>query len=333
MELQDGKLALLSEFGFTRDPFAGVRMETSDTLRIKRLISMAIDSRAMVAITAARGMGKTEAIRQALAERDIHEVRILSADKERLVIADIERELIYALRTNQEEAPRRTRVVRAHQLRRIAGDAAKKKSVVLVLEEAHRMHAQTLRSLKTLREMDWMGMSPLFTVIMVGQFNPFRQPGLDEVRLRTDRVEMRGLLPKEIKEYIGHTVGRCFEDDAAEAVGRITGCAQNFLELQHLLCRLLDTALRHGHKKVRAIDVFAATGGGLAEVLKKADISQADIARETGISKSEINMVANGKPGAISADRAQATTRAILNVVAKRLGEKQVADETKEGAA
>jgi type II secretory pathway predicted ATPase ExeA len=305
-------------------------METTDTLRIKRLITMAIDSRAMVCVQAGRGMGKTEAIRQALADREIHEVRVLSADKERLLIADIEREMIYALRTNNEEAPRRTRVVRAHQLRRIVGDAAKKKSVVLVLEEAHRMHAQTLRSLKTLREMDWMGMSPLFTIIMVGQFNPFRQPGLDEVRLRTDRVEMRGLTGKEIREYIGHTVGRCFEDDATEAVSRITGCTQNFLELQHLLCRLMDTAMRHGHKKVRAIDVFSVTGGGLAEVLKKADISQADIARETGISKSEISMIANGRPGSISPDRAAATAKAILNVVAKRLGEKSVAEETQQ---
>ncbi len=340
----ESRLDVLAEYGFSKDPFAGMKIETTDTLRINRLITMAIDSRAMVSIVGARGYGKTESVRQALASREAAEVRVLTADKERISIGDIEREMILALRTTTEEVPRRSRVVRAHQLRRIMGEAVKsqKKNIVLILEESHRLHGQTLRSLKTLREMDWGGICPLFTVIMVGQFDPLKKPGVDEVRLRADRIEMKGLTPAEVKRYIAETVGRCYEDDAAESVSRLSTylsssgekChVRNFLELQELLCELMDKAMLHGHKKVRAIDVFSHTGGGLKELRKAAGLSLRDMADKTGVSPTEISLIENDKPSTITEARAMTTRNAVLSVVAKAMGEKKVEEEIKAGVA
>ena len=269
-------------------------------------------------------------------------VSLISSDCDTVKIGDIERALILdvaaAMGTQEKETPKRSREIRARQVRRLVGDAvvSGKMSVVLLLEETHRMHASTLRSLKTLREMEWHGNSPLFTIIMLAQYDPLRNnPSVDEVRLRTDKIEMRGLTAKEVKEYIDRTVGRAFEDDASEAVSRLAGPnnrGQNFLELQDLLCRLMGKAMQHGHKKVKAIDVFALTGGGLKEVRKQAGLSQADVARETGISASEICQIEGGKPHTISPDRVVSTTKAILAVAARRLGEKTVAAEAEREA-
>lgn len=337
----DSRLDLLSDFGYSKDPFESFRMETTDTQRIKRIVSMAIDSRAMISIIGARGYGKTGAIKAALDGREnVVEVRILSSDIESIKIPDILYEMVLALRTDPTEQPRRSRTVRAHQVRRLAGEAVKtgKKNIVLILEESHRYHHQTLRSLKTLREMDYAGVAPLFTLIFAGQFDPLKSPGVDEVRLRTDKIEMKGLTPMEVKRYIAETVGRCFEDDASEAISRLgryvaangEKCqVRNFLELQELLCELMDTALRHGHKKVRSIDVFSYTGGGLKELRKASGLSLGDMEEKTGISKTELSLIENDKPHTLSQERVMTTRNAVLSVVAKHMGEKKVEAEAK----
>jgi len=335
----ESRLGLLADYGFSRDVFAEATMETTDVARTKRLITMAIDSRAMVAVISPRGFGKTEAIRQVFDGRErVITAQLVSSESEAVRITDIERALVLDISAAMgvPETPKRSREVRARQVRRIVGDAATegKMSVVLLLEETHRMHHSTLRSLKTLREMAWKGKAPLFTIIMVGQYDPLRNnPSVDEVRLRTDKIELKGLTAAEIKTYLGKTVGRVFEDDAVEAVSRIGGGnnkGQNFLDLQELLVNLMDKALQHGHKKVKAIDVFAFCGGGLKELRQKSGLSQGDIAREIGISTSEISQIENGKQGTISDGRAVSTRNAILSVVARKMGEKVVAEEAQQ---
>lgn len=346
----DSRLSLLTEFGFNRDVFAKgeVVLETTDMQRTGRLVSMAVDSRAMVAIIGPRGHGKTEAIENALAaKKNVIEVCVLSGEKEDVRIGDIERAMILTMDEHNEkkEGVRRTREVRARQLRRMVGEMAKsqKMNIVLRLEEAHRIHGQTLRSLKTLRELSWMGMSPLFTVIMVGQWDPMKNnPGTDEVRLRSDKIEMKGLTSSEVKRYIEETVGSAFEDDAVEAVSRLEkfqslsnphGNARNFLELQELLCDVMEAALRHGHKKVKVIDVFSETGGGLKEIRKASGLSQTEMADKIGVSKTELSLLENEKPSSITKEREIKTRNAVLSVVAKSLGEKSIAEEAKAGAA
>jgi type II secretory pathway predicted ATPase ExeA/predicted XRE-type DNA-binding protein len=333
----DSQLALYAEFGFSKDPFVQAeRMETADALKIKRLVGMAIDSRAMVTVHGPRGFGKSDAIKKALAGRaKTIVVRLASTENEAVTIGDIEKALILDVSEvlTPVETPKRSREVRARQLRRIVGEASKSDknySVILILEDAQCMHAATLRSIKRLRELEYHGMDRLVTVLLTAQWDPFRSQALDEVRLRSDKIEMKGLTSSEIKEYVGHTVGRVFEDDAVEAVSRIggpNGRGQNFLELQELLCDLMDTALMHGHKKVKAIDVFSKTGGGLKELLKEAGISQADAAREANVTAGEVSVLVNNKQSSISDARAIQTKNALLEIAAKRLKEKAVVAE------
>ncbi|MBN2427115.1 MAG: AAA family ATPase [Deltaproteobacteria bacterium] len=245
------KLEVLVNFGFCQDPFDGPAFETADQIRIRRIIGLAVRSRAMVSIIGERGIGKSEAVKAALDALNARLVMVRPADKERLLISDIEQEMIYAL---GDDPPRRGKVVRTEQLRRTVGDASRKQEVVLVIEEAHRLHGQTLRSLKTLRELDWLGKSKLFSVILVGQSDPTNKPGVAEVRLRTDSVSMHGLSEKEAGHYLQMTVGAVFSDEAAAEVARQPG-ASNFLDLQQLLINSMGRALAAGRERVEAEDI------------------------------------------------------------------------------
>jgi type II secretory pathway predicted ATPase ExeA len=240
------RLETFVNLGFTQDPFKSSDFETADSIRIGRILKMAVKSRAMISIVGERGMGKTRAVSSALKKISSRQVIVRSTDKSRLLISDIERAMILDL---SEESPKRSGEVRARQLRRILGEASQKQSVVVVIEEGHRLHGMTIRALKTLRELDWMGKTELFTVVMLGQSDPTGKAGLSEVRLRSDTVHMQGLTAKEVAEYIRSTVGNVFTEDAISAiVARSETC--NFLDLQDILVELMRKALADGRDKV-----------------------------------------------------------------------------------
>lgn len=308
------RLSILAEFGYKKDPFRGVNMETADVSRVKRILGMAVESRAMVSIIAERGQGKSRAVDTVIKDMEVKEVRLLTSDKEKVLVGDIERALITDL--SQEEV-KRTREIRARQLRRILGESSRQQEIVLVLEEAHRLHGQTLRSLKTLREMEWMGQSPLFTVVMLGQCDPMRKPGVDEVRLRTDTIYMKGLTQAEIGGYANEVVGKCFEDGAIEALSRLKP-ARNFLDLQDIIVSLMGKALEYGHKKVTPFEIFDMFGGGLKELIRDANITLAELADATGISKATISLVANDKMDKLTDEMASKTRDAIAEVLRNR---------------
>ena len=308
----ESRIEILSEFGFSKDPFRGFYMETADSLRIKRLLKMAVESKAMVSIVAPPGLGKTVAVDTAI--RELSPIKLLTPDKERVLIGDIERALIDTL---SQESPKRTREIRARQLRRILGEASRQKSIILVLEEAHRMHGQTLRSLKTLREFDWMGVYPLFTVVMIGQYDPMRKRGLDEVRLRTDTVTMKGITASEIKDYISATVDKHFDGDAIDAISRL-GDARNFLDLQEIIINLMSRAIEVGQKKVTVLEVFDLYGGGLKEVMRRTNVTLKEIEDATGISKTTLSMVASEKQGTLTDQKFIETRQAIAEVLRKK---------------
>ncbi|MEK6744262.1 MAG: AAA family ATPase [Nitrospirota bacterium] len=309
------KLEVLSEFGYSRDPFKGFLMETADSLRIKRLLKIGVESRAMISIIATYCQGKTSALDLAFQEIDATVVRLFTPDKERVVVSDIEKALILGL---SNESCKRTKEVRARQIRRIIGEAALVKPVVLILEEAHRMHGQTLRALKTFRELEYHGMSPLFTVVMVGQYDPMSKRYVDEVRLRTDSVKLKGLTRDESKQYLLQTVGKSFEDDAAEAISRLE-VARNFGTLQEAAINLMGRAMQHGSKKVTPVHVFEMYNGGIKELMKKARVSLEDLSKETGIPKSTLSLVTNENQGTMTDDKMSETRSAVASVLGKRL--------------
>lgn len=254
------KFEVLVNLGFEHNPFRSASLKTGDCVRIRKILNMAIKDRAMVVIEGDRGCGKSMAVSAALKSLKVLPVIVRSTDKDRLLITDIEQALILDL---SHEKPRRGREIRARQLRRVLGEASRKQKVVVVIEEGHRLHGMTLRALKSLRELDWMGETELFTLVLLGQSDPMNRAGLSEVRLRSDTVSMHGLTASEIASYIKITVGRVFSKEAAMAVANVPANG-NFLNLQNSLVTLMGRVLGSGRKKVQTEDVIDLYGGGQA---------------------------------------------------------------------
>lgn len=247
------RLETFVNLGYKADPLAKARFETGDGLRVRRILTMAVESRAMVSIVGERGIGKTEAINAALDKIGVKRVNVERAQRERLTIADIETAIILDL---SDESPKRGGETRSRQLRRIVGEASRKQRVVVCIEEAQRLHSATLRSLKTLREIEWMGERELFTVVLIGQSDPMNRAGVSEVRLRTDCVRMQGLTPGEAAGYVTQTVGRHFDSQAIDDLAALPP-ARNYLELQDLVVELLGHTLADGRDTVISTDVSA----------------------------------------------------------------------------
>jgi type II secretory pathway predicted ATPase ExeA len=250
------KLETYCNLGLTRDPFKGQQYSTGDSLRVQRILQMAINSRAMVSIVGIRGIGKTEAVNAALGKMKVRISRVEKLDKENLTIADIRTALMTDLST---EAIKRGGEISSRQLRRIIGEAAsdKNRTIVLVIEEAQRLHPNTLKSLKTLREIEWLGEKELFAIVLVAQSDPMNRPGVSEVSLRSDCVRMQGISADEACGYLRATVGRFFDDAAMDALGELPA-ARNYLELQALAVEMLNVALADGRAIVTLEDVQSA---------------------------------------------------------------------------
>lgn len=250
------KPELFLTLGFKNDPFKSVSFETGDAVRIRRIMDMAVKSNAMISIVGERGAGKTQAVSAALKALNVRCVMVRSADKSKLLISDIENAMIIDL---SEEKPKRGREIRARQLRRVLGEASRKQRVVVVIEEGHRIHGMTMRALKTLRELDWMGETELFSVVLLGQSDPMNKAGVAEVRLRSDSINMHGLTANEVSDYIESTVGRVFDEASTEAVTKLPE-ARNFLDLQNILVRLMSHAITDGRKQVSIEDIAEVFG-------------------------------------------------------------------------
>lgn len=245
------RLETFVNLGYTKDPLKGHLYETGDMVRTRRILTMAVESRAMISIVGERGCGKSEAVNAALKKQPVKTVWVTRGDQEKLTISDIKTAMILNL---SAENVKRGGIVSSMQLRRVIGEASRKQKVVVAIEEAQRLHPSTLKSLKTLREIEWMGETELFTIILVAQSDPMNRPGVSEVKLRSDIVRMQGLSAVESAHYVRETLGKHFEDSAVELVADLPQ-ARNYLELQALCIELLNIALAEGRERVGIADV------------------------------------------------------------------------------
>lgn len=288
------KSQIWAGMGIMGNPFRRIQMESADLIRCRRAIEDAIEERGLLAIAGERGTGKSFSVDRAIPEACAI-ITPCPVNVEAAKINHIMEAILYDL---SDETPRRSQEARSRQVRRILGDANRRQPVVLIIEDAHLLHHATVRALKRLREMKWMGRGDLITIILVGQADPFHngRANMDEVRLRADSLWMEGLSREEAKGFIGQSVGRAFTDDAIEAVAA-SRQARNWLDLQDALNKCMARAVAGGRKKVSVLDVMDAIGGGggLKEALQQSGISQAEAARRLGMNKSTLNRTLSGQ--------------------------------------
>ena len=247
------KALLHRRFGLPADPWAGCHLATTDTVRVAQAVQAAAEAQLLVSILGARGAGKTHAVRQALRGlRSIRMVEPLRLGRERLHIGDIESAIIRELAPH--ERPRRSGEARSYQVRRVLGQGAQAHPVILLIDDAHVLHPATLRALKRLRELSWLGVARLLGIVLLGQAD--RAASMPELGLRSDRLWLAGLLPEEAETALEQALNRrgrpiVIELDAAAALGA-SERARNWLDLAALADHCLLEAAARGEDRITA---------------------------------------------------------------------------------
>ena len=248
------KIMTRAHFKLPANPWAKLNLRTADLARVQAMVKAAVETQELVSILGPRGSGKTRALGRALATHDVTVITAGCLDRERLTIGDIETEIILSL---SGETVRRSRVHRSHQMKRLLGEESARGPVVLVIDDAHVLHRQTVRALKRLRELEWLRRSPLLGIVLLGQQDPTH--AVDEVRLRSDRLWMEGLTRAEAKRALESALGSVIEPQAAGLVSKHSG-ARNWLGLIEAADRCLAAAAVKGGRRIDAQTVRDALG-------------------------------------------------------------------------
>lgn len=242
-------------FGLPADPWAGRHQKTSDARRAAIMVDAAVHAQGMVRVAGARGAGKSHAVRQALARAgSARVVEPMRLDRERLHLGDVQTAIVRDL---SDERPRLSGEARTGQVRRILGAMAARPPVLLI-DDAHTLHAATLKGLKRLRELSYRGASPLIGIVLVGQSDP--AASVPEVALRSDLVQFAGLTSGDVRAAM-NAGGERIE---AEAIGVIEASdrSRNWLDLQSLVDGCLAHAAARGAERVSAAHVRSVLSPG-----------------------------------------------------------------------
>jgi len=269
-------------------------------------IARCVDRQGWLAVMGPVGVGKTTAVEDALQRIDgIETIWSLRLDVEGTRIGHVLERMIEDL---SDETPRRSRVARESQWRRIVGNrVAAGGRIVLVVEEAQALHRETLRALKRLREMEFAGHRPLVTIIMIGQLElRERIRGVREVSLRVRRHSIEALTHSEVPAYI-RTAGWSASD---AAVNHLAGVCHIPQELDMILEDAQDAARLAGARQIRVEDLEQTRRQDLAARIRTSGMKQAEIARAAGVSAATVSQLASARyesAGAAAAMRVEET--------------------------
>lgn len=318
----------LSTLGFDRNPLVGI-YQTADQTRIGHAVRMAVTDKSLLVVSGRRGMGKTTAVSRALSamakDGGLAIIQPNRVEVEQIRAGDL---LVSAILDLSDERPKQQREPRFRQAARIIGIGSTKKSVVLLIEEAHSLSYHTILTLKRLREVSYQGVFPLLSIILVGQRNPLLYSrALDEVRLRSMSVDMQGITAQEATEIIQTAVGKVFEPDAVRFAAQSTPV---WIDLQNILACAMTHAVAMARQTVTVEDVriaareidptsSAATISNLGEVAKSLGIGTKTLAEKAGVTESQAMHALAGR-----AVNPEARTR-LANYLESELGKSKAA--------
>ena len=243
-------LLIREHFGLAPDAWEDLDLPTADAARVEKLVRAAVRARAFVSVLGPRGSGKTHAVRAALHETEAQVIEPWRLDRERLHLGDLQVALVREL---SDETPRRSGEARSGQVRRLLDAAAEERPLLLLIDDSHCLHSQTLRGLKRLRELGaWRRhrKKVRLGIILVGQTD--RTERIAEVGLRSGRLWLAGLSKAEAGAALGRALNRRkkrIEPAACKALAR-SPRARGWLDLQALADECLAEALARGEDTI-----------------------------------------------------------------------------------
>ena len=164
------------------------------------------------------------------------------------------------MRDLSDETLRRSGEARSGQVRRLLG--TRRRPPVLVIDESHALHHQTVRGLKRLRELSWLQRpAPLLGIVLVGQREPSAR--VAEVTLRSALLALAGLSRGEAETAIVQALAPGEPARISRSAARRLAAAdraRNWLDLQQIVDEAIALALARGLSAIDD-DVAAAVAG------------------------------------------------------------------------
>lgn len=269
-----------------------------------------LDNR-MLGIVGKWGMGKTllfNEVKRVLTQKpdnNIDFVRIVNEDKAGIRIGGVITAMLLDLLTQRgdsepSEPIRRDVEARSRQLQRILGTrvVAEKRKVVVFIENAHMMHPNTIRAIKNLRELDFNGEYPLFSVVLIG--HPQLGEKMDaygEVRCRTTRYDLNEAsgwmtFPDRV-ELLKAVYGEAVHPKVRNDIATLYRAP---LAMCFTINKKMEDLMQIGAQQVTP-DAFEFSPYDYYYALKDDGVTMPDIARESGVALGSVHNAITGNSG------------------------------------
>ncbi|MBN8586891.1 MAG: ATP-binding protein [Rhodothermia bacterium] len=283
----------------------------------KRQIITAINNNKFAAIIGNIGAGKTHLFDQVLKQLDtsVKSVWVQDMSDQNVRIASILNALVFDL---SNESPRRDMEQRSRQVARLI--ATQRRRVVLVIEDAHRLHFNTLSAIKRLREARYDGRELMLSVVLLGW------PELEQkITLRND-VNWR-VTKVSLDERAGHMTvqkRRAYIETmwpnkiAPETAQFIASLCTVPAQINHFVEDAFAEAAAQGFDILDSRTVISSSADLVRAAKTIAGGSQNQLAQAIGVSPATLTRFAqDAGAGVISTEKTSEMEAALRKIIAK----------------
>jgi hypothetical protein len=243
----------------------------------------------MMAVIGEIGSGKTVAVFEAAGEfeeRGHYIIWIRQPDRERMKAGTIMSAMVRIL----GEEPKRDSEARTEQLRRLLGEKSALKRISLIIDDAHPLSREVLRSLKRLLELGFGKRIGLFSIILVGTQELYpKLMSVPEIYWRTYKLDMKLLTQEEAQNFslwVADWEQIKIESAAADYLSQKFN---NPLVLASTITMLKDQALKIGEIKITHELVKSLLLADVKDQMATYHISQKQIANAINESEAVIS--------------------------------------------
>lgn len=294
-------------FGLAKDFQQAGNYETGGYRQMMLELKAAIKQGKLIALSGVVGSGKTLTLQrleeELTQEREIVIAKSLSVEKDKVGLGTLIAALYYDLSSDKKiKVPPRT-----EQRERVLQDLMRRKHkpVVLLVDEAHDLHGQTLTGLKRLMEIARAGKATL-SIVLAGHpklKNDLRRPAMEEIGSRTLILDHVGI-QEDKQKYVEWLFKQCAgpktklgEVITEEAVTFLTTRLSTPLQFEQYLTLALEEAYQLGQKPVDTDVVHAVMAMGIDDLepsLKRQGYGLRDVCRILNIRQQEARALFRG---------------------------------------
>jgi type II secretory pathway predicted ATPase ExeA len=248
--------------------------ETAQHSQLIKELKLAIRQGGLITMTGVVGSGKTTMLRQLQAELKREKEVILSTslavDKNRVNLGTLITALFFDLSTERDFKPPSQPEKRERKLVELMEKS--RKPVVLLVDDAHDLHNQTLVGLKRLIELV-QDRGRVLSILLSGHpklKNDLRRPNLEEIGARTTTLVLEGIRGYQL-QYIQWLISECSEQPLEnlvheDAVALLAEKLMTPLQIAHYLKLAFEEAHQVGVKPVTPEVIEAVLSQGLNDL-------------------------------------------------------------------